>query len=82
MYCKRIQFQIQDLLDTRAKGWQNTTFKDTAKTKEDIRKAESIKDGEMVRMGVRPSFLSTSASAGGGDKSSDGNWETVPKGHK
>merc|ERR1712008_473412 len=36
-YCKRIQFQIQDLQDTRAAGWTRKVFKAAAKTKEEIR---------------------------------------------
>merc|ERR1719498_1464512 len=34
---KRIQFQIQDLLEMRNKGWIKKLFKSTAKTKEEIR---------------------------------------------
>eukprot|EP00439_Symbiodinium_sp_Y106_P015218 s3790_g2.t1 len=36
-YCKRVQFMIQDVLDTRAAGWQKKVFKAAAKTKEEIR---------------------------------------------
>jgi hypothetical protein len=37
VYCKRIQFAIQDLLDIRSAGWTKKTFKTSAKTKEEIR---------------------------------------------
>ncbi|CAJ1435943.1 unnamed protein product [Effrenium voratum] len=36
-YCKRIQFMIQDVLETRAAGWTKKVFKATAKTKEELR---------------------------------------------
>merc|ERR1719464_1765360 len=41
VYSKRIQFHIQDLLDTRSKGWQKKTFKAVAKTKEEIKAEQS-----------------------------------------
>lgn len=36
-YSKRTQFQIQELLDLRKNSWQKKMFKETAKTKSDIR---------------------------------------------
>lgn len=36
LYCKRIQFAIQDVLDTRNNGWRRKTFKASAKTKMEI----------------------------------------------
>merc|ERR1712129_304284 len=38
-FSKRIQFQIQDLLDLRAKSWEKKLFKEQAVTKEECRKA-------------------------------------------
>eukprot|EP00931_Biecheleriopsis_adriatica_P067380 TRINITY_DN4152_c0_g2_i1.p1 TRINITY_DN4152_c0_g2~~TRINITY_DN4152_c0_g2_i1.p1 ORF type:complete len:496 (-),score=133.74 TRINITY_DN4152_c0_g2_i1:23-1510(-) len=66
-YSKRIQFMIQDLLDTRAAGWSKKVFKSAAKTKEEIR-MEQEKDlrerargkqqvGEHVVAGQRPEYL-------------------------
>mmetsp|Transcript_2432 Transcript_2432/g.6875 ORF Transcript_2432/g.6875 Transcript_2432/m.6875 type:complete len:594 (-) Transcript_2432:405-2186(-) len=36
-YSKRIQFLVQDVVETRAAGWQRRVFKSSAKTKNDIR---------------------------------------------
>jgi len=86
-YCKRIQFQIQDLLDTRAAGWTKKVFKAAAKTKEEIRneqdrdiKAQSAgkvaDSGLHVIAGARPSYLTAGSTA-----SVDGcAWQEVPKG--
>jgi len=69
VYCKRIQFMIQDLLDTRAAGWAMKVFKSSAKTKEEIR-LEQERDlksrssgqdpvqAELVIAGQRPGCLS------------------------
>jgi translation initiation factor 4G len=40
MYCKRIQFGIQDVLDIRSQGWKKKTFKASAKTKGEIRREQ------------------------------------------
>lgn len=40
LYCKRVQFTIQDVLDVRAAGWQKKSFKATAKTKDEIRQEQ------------------------------------------
>jgi len=86
VYSKRIQFQIQDLLDTRAAGWTKKVFKAAAKTKEEIRneqdreiKAQSagkgVDGGSHVIAGARPSYL-----AAGSSSSLDGGaWQDVPK---
>jgi len=86
VYTKRIQFQIQDLLDTRAAGWTKKVFKAAAKTKEEIRneqdreiKAQSagkgVDGGSHVIAGARPSYL-----AAGSTSSLDGGaWQDVSK---
>mmetsp|Transcript_57727 Transcript_57727/g.150403 ORF Transcript_57727/g.150403 Transcript_57727/m.150403 type:complete len:607 (-) Transcript_57727:374-2194(-) len=73
-YCKRVQFMIQDLLDTRAAGWSKKSFKSSAKTKDEIR-LEQERDisarqcgvdtsgGEVVVAGQRPVYLSPAVSA-------------------
>lgn len=50
-YCKRVQFMIQDLLETRAAGWSKKSFKSSAKTKGEIR-LEQAWDIECKSMGV------------------------------
>jgi len=63
-YCKRIQYQIQDLLDLRGKGWHKKLFKEQAKTKDEIRK-EAVKDARAkdtnhfttAVAGVRPAYI-------------------------
>jgi len=36
IYSKRMQFVIQDLLDVRSAGWTQRSFRDSAKTKEEV----------------------------------------------
>lgn len=40
LYCKRVQFTIQDVLDCRDAGWQKKSFKAAAKTKDEIRQQQ------------------------------------------
>lgn len=61
-YCKRIQFMIQDVLETRAKGWTKKVFKATAKTKEELRNSQEQASGkesvaEHIVTGKRPVYL-------------------------
>lgn len=67
MYTKRVQFMVQDLLDTRAAGWTKKSFKNSAKTKEEIRlhQAQELRakshgldtpSGEHVLAGQRPVY--------------------------
>jgi len=69
VYCKRVQFNIQDLLDARQKGWARKVFSGVAKTKEEIRieqekelsaaaRGKEIASGERVVAGQRPTYLS------------------------
>mmetsp|Transcript_38706 Transcript_38706/g.84288 ORF Transcript_38706/g.84288 Transcript_38706/m.84288 type:complete len:161 (-) Transcript_38706:44-526(-) len=39
LYSKRTQFLVQDLFDARGAGWATKTFKNTAKTRDEIRLA-------------------------------------------
>mmetsp|Transcript_51210 Transcript_51210/g.112212 ORF Transcript_51210/g.112212 Transcript_51210/m.112212 type:complete len:531 (+) Transcript_51210:138-1730(+) len=72
IYCKRVQFMVQDLLETRHAGWTKKTFQCTAKTKEEIRqeqerdiiaKAQGVQSpsGERLVAGQRPGYLSLSS---------------------
>jgi len=73
-FCKRVQFMIQDLLDTRAAGWSKKSFKSSAKTKDEIR-MEQVRDitarqsgaetpsAEFTVAGQRPMYLSPMTSA-------------------
>jgi len=63
-YSKRMQFLIQDVLETRTAGWTKKVFKTAAKTKEEIRMAQErdLQDGnksagEHVVTGARPLYL-------------------------
>jgi translation initiation factor 4G len=68
IYSKRIQFSIQDVLDTRQDGWKKRSFKASAKTKEEVRieheqtlKAQAqgkrVDDAEVTVAGARPAFI-------------------------
>mmetsp|Transcript_15959 Transcript_15959/g.44153 ORF Transcript_15959/g.44153 Transcript_15959/m.44153 type:complete len:447 (+) Transcript_15959:2-1342(+) len=76
IYCKRVQFTIQDLLDTRGAGWSKISFKSAAKTKEEIRQQQERDEvmakcssnkhvvtpgAEKVLVGQRPSYLNFGA---------------------
>lgn len=67
-YSRRLQFYIQDLLDTRNAGWTKKTFKSSAKTKEEIRMdqqrelaaqsaGKTVTHAEMVVAGQRPLYV-------------------------
>jgi len=92
LYSKRIQFNIQDVLDMRAAGWTKKTFKSIAKTKEEIRleqerdmeaqaKGKEVATGERVTAGLRPSCLVTADGAALAS-ASDGPWQEATKGRK
>jgi len=61
-FSKRIQFQIQDLLDLRNKGWQEKLFKEQAKPLEEIRK-EAVKEAKHHSKGG-PEVLFSTQTAG------------------
>lgn len=73
MYSKRVQFMIQDVLDTRAAGWQKKAFHLQAKTKEEIRfeqerdMADKVLGKESsnrcVITGQRPAYLTAALTA-------------------
>jgi len=77
-FSKRIQFQIQDLLDLRQNSWQKKLFKEQAKTKEEVRKdaiAEARKQAKgagtdamfaTAVAGARPQYIDTSKNPGHG----------------
>jgi len=78
IYSMRIQFMIQDLLDTRNKGWVMKTFKQSAKTKDQIRedakrdeKSQKIDGSETVVAGQRPAWMDKTSAA------DDGPWNEV-----
>lgn len=72
VYSRRVQFTIQDLLETRAAGWSKRSFKSSAKTKEDIRLQQEREllvarmphgggetpGAEHLVAGLRPAYLS------------------------
>lgn len=73
-FCKRIQFMVQDLLDTRAAGWAKKSFKSSAKTKDEIRQEQErelaakmcgkeLSSAEHTVVGQRPTYLSPSLGA-------------------
>lgn len=49
-FSKRIQFQIQDLLDLRNNQWQEKLFKEQAKTKQEIR-MDQVKEAKSQQKG-------------------------------
>jgi len=90
VYGKRIQFGIQDLLDTRSRGWERKVFKTSAKTKDEIRQAQESDmkaattggaASEKVIAGQRPAYL-TEGRNPGSDAKADGLWQEVPKARK
>lgn len=91
---KRIQFAIQDLLETREAGWTKKVFKTAAKTKDEIRIAQEreinaqaagkdVLSGERIVAGARPACLQereAGGSAGSASTKADGSaWQEVPK---
>jgi len=68
VYCKRIQFAIQDLLDVRCAGWTKKIFGGIAKTKEEIRleqhrelaaqaHGKEVESGKHIVAGQRPLYI-------------------------
>mmetsp|Transcript_41560 Transcript_41560/g.88566 ORF Transcript_41560/g.88566 Transcript_41560/m.88566 type:complete len:536 (+) Transcript_41560:98-1705(+) len=73
-YSKRIQFTIQNLLDTRAARWHQKTFRSRAKTMEEIRleqtqqlaaqaRGAELESGEQVVAGQRPQYMAAVAAS-------------------
>jgi len=69
IYCKRIQFAIQDLLDARKAGWARKVFGGVAKTKAEIKMEQErdlnsqayggeVASGQVVISGQRPEYIS------------------------
>jgi hypothetical protein len=61
---KRVQFQIQDLLELRGRGWVQTVFKEQAQTLADIRK-QAARGAALTTQtaGARPAYLAEAAAA-------------------
>eukprot|EP00441_Pelagodinium_beii_P042038 CAMPEP_0197635716 /NCGR_PEP_ID=MMETSP1338-20131121/11456_1 /TAXON_ID=43686 ORGANISM="Pelagodinium beii, Strain RCC1491" /NCGR_SAMPLE_ID=MMETSP1338 /ASSEMBLY_ACC=CAM_ASM_000754 /LENGTH=492 /DNA_ID=CAMNT_0043207835 /DNA_START=6 /DNA_END=1484 /DNA_ORIENTATION=+ len=61
VYCKRVQFMIQDILETRARGWTKKVFQAAAKTKEEIRldQERELSDKARGRSGSMQAEVST-----------------------
>jgi len=87
-YSKRVQFMIQDLIDTKNSNWQKKVFKQAAKTKEQIRedakrdeKTQKTDGSEVVVAGQRPAWMTESKGGSSGGPSADagGEWDTVTK---
>jgi len=84
-YSKRVQFMIQDLIDTKNAGWTRKVFKLAAKTKEEIgqdaKRDEKTKgnDGsQLVVAGQRPAWMSATSGSAGASAADDGPWQDVP----
>jgi len=82
IYPMRIQFMIQDLIDTRNAGWVKKVFKTTAKTKDQIRedakkdeKTQKNDGSEVVVAGQRPAWMDKAATAA----DDTGPWQEIPK---
>jgi cold shock CspA family protein len=66
IYCKRVQFCIQDVLETRSAGWVKKTFKGLAQTKmeikqkqeEDMNAGNQRERADTLIAGARPACLS------------------------
>mmetsp|Transcript_128213 Transcript_128213/g.273393 ORF Transcript_128213/g.273393 Transcript_128213/m.273393 type:complete len:359 (-) Transcript_128213:37-1113(-) len=54
-FSKRVQFQIQDLLDLRSNNWQKKLFKEQAKTIGEVRK-DAMKEARQQAKGVDAMF--------------------------
>jgi len=79
-YSKRIQFQIQGLLELRQNGWEKKLWKDKPKSKEEVRKdaaaeAKKAAKGGGVDVlfstqiaGARPSYIDASKGPGQGQR--------------
>jgi len=50
-FSARVRFQIQNLIDLRGNGWQRKLFRETAKTKEDV-KSDAIKQAQATAKGA------------------------------
>jgi len=87
LYPMRINFMIQDLLDTKKAGWQKKIFKAAAKTKDEIRE-DALKDekaskndgSQVVIAGQRPAWMDSKDSTPGAaaGKEADSSWQDVP----
>eukprot|EP00927_Polykrikos_kofoidii_P020581 TRINITY_DN197_c0_g1_i1.p1 TRINITY_DN197_c0_g1~~TRINITY_DN197_c0_g1_i1.p1 ORF type:complete len:1640 (-),score=390.38 TRINITY_DN197_c0_g1_i1:349-4806(-) len=90
IFSKRIQFHIQDVLDTRAAGWAKRTFKKEAATRDEIRAAherdlaaaasgKKVDEADVVIAGARPAYMAPES--GGNTKGADGKetWQEAAK---
>jgi hypothetical protein len=87
LYSKRVQFVIQDLLDTRSAGWAMKSFKASAKTKEEVRNEHAnAKDtsADYVVAGQRPTYLSDqkNSEVGAKDTARGADWQEISKSRK
>jgi len=87
LYPMRINFLIQDLLETKKAGWQKKVFKAAAKTKNEIRedalrdeKANKNDGSQLVVAGQRPAWLTAGkdATPGARPDADGGSWQDVP----
>jgi len=75
LYPPRINFMIQDVIETRANNWQRKTFKAAAKTKDEVREeASGNGDSKVVVAGQRPAYLDEAAT---GTASGSASWQEV-----
>jgi len=64
IYSSRVQFMIQDMLESKNNGWMKKIFKAVAKTKDEIHadakrdeKQQKIDGSELIIMGQRPAWV-------------------------
>merc|ERR1712242_343439 len=62
-FSKRVQFQIQDLLDLRQSGWRKKMFKETAKTTSEIRNDHNTEARLKAKRGQDAMFVTQIAGA-------------------
>jgi len=62
-FSKRVQFQIQDLLDLRGNGWQKKMLKETAKKLSDVRNDANVEARNKQRKGQDAYFSTQLAGA-------------------
>lgn len=76
IYPMRIQFMIQNVIDTKNANWVRKVFQAAAKTKDEARK---VAGSEVVVAGQRPAWMSAGSGAvAGAPPADDGPWQDVP----
>lgn len=93
LYSKRVQFVIQDLLDTRSAGWAMKCFKSAAKTKlevrqehekalQDVSAGKAVSGADFVVVGQRPAYLNDESKSLRPDETCEATWQEISKSRK